>query len=174
VNWEQIYLEYWTTMIDIATPHVHDRPDLDAADVVHDTFIAAICNPPVDEPDWQEFLTQLMAKTCFDCREPVPDEEVVPIEDPAAIAIRRVDAGEVRRRALRVMSYMTPRQREITHLRLFEGLSVGEIANIANTSSSNISQIVIRCLNKLGPIFTQLDLFDQHDLELMRPPRRPG
>ena len=41
-----------------------------------------------------------------------------------------------------------------------------------NTSSSNISQIVIRCLAKLQPVLTTFDTFGSHDLEEIRPPRR--
>lgn len=176
VNWEQIYLEYRPAMIEVASRRVYERSDLDAADLVHEVFVAILSDPPKDEPDWHDLLTRLMAELCVRGAEAVVDEEPVldeePVEDVAAVAVRRVAAAEMRQRILRVMDYMTERQREITRLRLFEGLSVGEIAVLMNTSSSNISQIVIRCLVKLAPSLTHFDTVDQRDLELVRPPRR--
>jgi RNA polymerase sigma factor (sigma-70 family) len=180
VNWEQIYREYRPALIEVAAQRLCERPDLDAGDLVHDAFAAALSNPPLTEPEWLAFLSNLTAEIILVRREPmsidVLDDDVVvepgPAEDTEAIAIRRAVACEVRHRILRVMHYMTERQREITRLRLFEGLSVGEIAAVMNTSSSNISQIVIRCLTKLAPIITQFDAFDQHDVERLRPPRR--
>jgi RNA polymerase sigma factor (sigma-70 family) len=176
VNWEDIYKKYWSAMMATATWCVRERPDLDAADIVHDAFVAAISEPPVDEPDWHEYLNRLMQEACADCPQriligltaPAPSQD----EDPETMAVRRVGADEVRQRVLRVMAYMTERQREITRMRLFEGLSVGEIAELVDTSPSNISQIVIRCLTKLTPVLLHLDLLNQHDIEYMRPPRR--
>jgi RNA polymerase sigma factor (sigma-70 family) len=165
-------------MIATASWHVRERPDLDAADVVHDAFVAALSEPPTDEPDWQEYLVRLIAEVCARCPQRILDETGLPDldleadDDPEAIAVRRLRAREIRLRVVRVMDYMTDRQREITRLRLFDGLSVGEIATMVDTSSSNISQIVIRCLTKLAPILIQLDLLNEHDLEHMRPPRR--
>jgi RNA polymerase sigma factor (sigma-70 family) len=172
VNWEQIYTECRPAMIEVAARRICERSDIDAADVVHEAFVAAISDPPDGEPDWRDFLTALTAELCVRRAEQDLDDELSTVEDPAVVAIRRVAAAEIRQRMLRVMDYMTERQREITRLRLFEGLSVGEIAAVMNTSSSNISQIVIRCLAKLAPILTQFDTFDQRDLERVRPPRR--
>jgi RNA polymerase sigma factor (sigma-70 family) len=177
VNWEHIYKKYLSAMIATAAWHVRERPDLDAADVVHDAFVAAISEPPADDTDWQEYLVRLIAEACARCSQRILDEagldlDLAPVDDPEAIAVRRLRAREIRQRVVRVMDYMTERQREITRLRLFDGLSVGEIAAIVDTSSSNISQIVIRCLTKLAPILIQLDLLNEHDIEHMRPPRR--
>jgi RNA polymerase sigma factor (sigma-70 family) len=172
VNWEQIYTECCPAMIEVAARRIRERADLEAVDVVHEAFVAAISDPPADGSDWRDFLVKLTAELCVGRVELVLDEEPGSVEDAAVVAVRRVAAGEVRQRILRVMDYMTERQREITRLRLFEGLSVGEIAAVMNTSSSNISQIVIRCLAKLAPILTQFDTFDQSDLERVRPPRR--
>lgn len=172
MNWEQIYTENRSAMIEVATRRIRERADLEAVDVVHEAFVAAISDPPSTEPDWRDFLIDLTAQLCVRRVELVLHEEPGSVEDAAVVAIRRVAAGEVRQRILRVMDYMTERQREITRLRLFEGLSVGEIAAVMNTSSSNISQIVIRCLTKLAPVLTQFDTFDQNDLERVRPPRR--
>jgi RNA polymerase sigma factor (sigma-70 family) len=178
VNWEQIYSQYSPAMIELASRRTNERPDLDAADLVHEAFVAVLSDPPEDEPNWQDFLTRLMSELCLRGAEQVVNGELdegldeEPAEDAATVAVRRVAAGEVRQRILRVMDYMTERQREIIRLRLFEGLSVGEIATQMHTSSSNISQIVIRCLVKLAPSLTQFDTFDQRDLEGVRPPRR--
>jgi RNA polymerase sigma factor (sigma-70 family) len=176
VDWDHVYKKYWSAMVRTADRYVRERPDLDAADIVHDAFVAAISEPPADEPDWQEYLTRLITEACSDCPQQIPcglsTPDLVAVDDPEAMAVRRVRAGEVRQRVVRVMGYMTERQREITRLRLFEGLSVGEIAAKVDTSSSNISQIVIRCLTKLTPILIQLDLLNQRDVEYMRPPRR--
>jgi RNA polymerase sigma factor (sigma-70 family) len=181
VNWGQIYLECRPAMIEAAAVRVLERPDLDAADVVHEAFVAVLRDPPGEEQDWAEFLVALTTGLCLGRAAPSvtvsgedADEDAVAgaEEDAAVVAIRRVVASEVRHRILGVMNYMTERQREITRLRLFEGLSVGEIAARVNTSSSNVSQIVIRCLAKLAPILTQCDSFDHHDLERVRPPRR--
>jgi RNA polymerase sigma factor (sigma-70 family) len=180
VNWEQIYREYRPAMIAVAMRRVCERPDLDAGDLVHDAFAAMLSNPPNPETEWLGFLTDLIAAALLVRAEPMSIEaladdsafEPALTEDTATIAVRRVAAGEVRHRILRVMNYMTERQQEITRLRLFEGLSVGEIAAVMNTSSSNISQIVIRCLTKLAPVITQFDTIDQHDVERLRPPRR--
>jgi len=171
VNWEQIYTEHGPAMIELASRRTGGRSDVDAADLVHEAFVAVLSDPPAGEQDWPRLLTTRMAEFCVRHAEPVVDEEPVE-EDTAAVAVRRVAAGEVRQRILRVMGYMTERQRQITRLRLFEGLSVGEIATRMNTSSSNVSQIVIRCLVKLAPSLTQFDTFDQRDLERVRPPRR--
>jgi RNA polymerase sigma factor (sigma-70 family) len=171
VNWAQIYSENLPAMLAVAARRIGGRPDLDAADIVHEAFVALLSDPPPSVPDWGDFLVALITHLCLgDFETDAEDEEAA--EDTAAVAIRRVAAGQARQRILRVMDYMTERQREITRLRLFEGLSVGEIASRMNTSSSNISQIVIRCLTKLGPILVQCDTFDQHDLERVRPPRR--
>lgn len=170
MNWEQIYTEHGPAMIEVASRRTGDRSDVDAADLVHEAFVAVLADPPAGEPDWPHLLTTRMAEFCVGHTELVVDDE--PVEDTAAVALRRVAAGEVRQRILRVMGYMTERQRQITRLRLFEGLSVGEIATRMNTSSSNVSQIVIRCLVKLAPSLTQFDTFDQRDLERVRPPRR--
>jgi RNA polymerase sigma factor (sigma-70 family) len=175
VNWELIYKEHWPAMSATAAQYVRGRPDLEAADVVHDAFVAAISAPPADEPDWQEYLARLMAEACTECLQWILDEENIPEpagDDPETIAVRRVGAGEVRQRVMRVMDYMTERQREVTRLRLFEGRSVGEIAAIVDTTSSNVSQVLVRCLAKLAPILIQLDLLNEHDLEYMRPSRR--
>lgn len=182
MNWEQIYSEHGPAMIEVAARCVCERFDCEAADMVNEAFAAVLSDPPPKEPDWRVFLTTLIIEISVAGADAVPaasvhDEPVEPdpVEDAAAIAVRRVAAGEVRKRILRVMDYMTERQREITRLRLFEGLSVGEIATVMNTSSSNISQIVIRCLTKLQPVLTQFDTFDHRDLERVRPPRRvPG
>ncbi|GAB3443937.1 sigma-70 family RNA polymerase sigma factor [Actinophytocola sediminis] len=170
MNWEQIYTEHCPAMIELAARRTTDRSDVDAADLVHEAFVAVLSDPPAHEPNWPDLLTARMAESCVRATDPVVDEQ--PIEDAADVAVRRLAAGEVRQRILRVMGYMTERQREITRLRLFEGLSVGEIAARMNTSSSNVSQIVIRCLSKLAPSLTQFDTFDQRDLERVRPPRR--
>jgi RNA polymerase sigma factor (sigma-70 family) len=181
VNWGKIYTECRPAMIEAAAQRVHERPDLDAADVVQEVFVAVLRDPPGEEHDLAELLVTLTVRLCMGAVEPLSgrypflelddlDEEIE--EDAAATAVRRVVAAEVRHRILGVMNYMTERQREITRLRLFEGMSVGEIAARVNTSSSNVSQIVIRCLAKLAPILTQCDSFDQHDLERVRPPRR--
>jgi RNA polymerase sigma factor (sigma-70 family) len=179
VNWEQIYTEYHTALIEAAARCVCGRTDREAADIVHEVFADMLSDPPPCVPDWRVFLlgmitTMSAADTDNVQTTSIDDGEVEPelAEDAAAVAIRRVAARDVRRRILRVMGYMTERQRQITRLRLFEGLSVGEIADIMNTSSSNISQIVIRCLTKLQPVLTEFDTFDQHDLEQVRPPRR--
>ncbi|MFC4856841.1 sigma-70 family RNA polymerase sigma factor [Actinophytocola glycyrrhizae] len=179
LNWEQIYTEHHPALLDAATRAFRGGPDREAADVVSEAFVALLSEPPETEPDWRVFLTELIAGMSVENRElpattsidhaPV-DPELV--EDAAAIALRRVSAGELRQRILRVMCYMTERQRQITRLRLFEGLSVGEIAAVMNTSSSNISQIVIRCLAKLQPVLTQFDHIDERELERVRPPRR--
>jgi RNA polymerase sigma factor (sigma-70 family) len=171
VNWEQIYTECQPAMMAVVAGRVRDRPDVEAADVVHDAFLAVLADPPSAEPDWPDFLVELAEQLCPG-RPDRPTEVPVVSEDPAAVALRRLTADEVRHRILRVMAYMTERQREITRLRLFEGLSVGEIAERMGTSSSNISQIVIRCLVKLTPVLTQFDTLDPHDLERVRPPRR--
>ena len=178
VNWEQIYAEYHVALIEVAARCVGCRTDREACDLVHEVFADVLSDPPSDEPDWPVFLAELitamgMAEHDFPAAaldDDRLDSELV--EDAAAIAVRRVAASQVRQRILRVMGYMTERQRQITRLRLFEGLSVGEIAAAMNTSSSNISQIVIRCLTKLQPVLTEFDTFDQHDLERIRPPRR--
>ena len=172
VNWEEIYTEHRPAMIQVAAGRISGRADLEAVDVVHEAFVAAFSDPPSDETDWRGFLMNLTVQMCVSQVELVLDVDPGSVEDAAVVAIRRVAAGEVRQRILRVMDYMTERQREITRLRLFEGLSVGEIAAVMNTSSSNISQIVIRCLTKLAPILTQFDTFDQSDLERVSPPRR--
>lgn len=178
MNWEQIYSQYRSAMIEVAARSTTQRPDLEAADLVHEAFVEVLSDPPEDEPNWPDFLTRVVVELCVHRTELVVDEELdgdlgeEPAEDAAAVAVRRVAAGEVRQRILRVMDYMTERQREIIRLRLFEGLSVGEIAAQMHTSSSNISQIVIRCLVKLAPSLTQFDTFDQRDLEGVRPPRR--
>lgn len=172
MNWEHIYREHVPAMTAVAARWTHGRADLDPYDVVHEAFVAAISDPPVDVPNWGDFLTRLTVRVCAELAAPLPDEPFRPVEDTAAVAIRRLDADETRQRILGVMNYMTERQREVTRLRLFEGLSVGEIATIVRTSSSNISQIVIRCLTKLEPVLTHFDTFDQHDLEQVRPPRR--
>jgi RNA polymerase sigma factor (sigma-70 family) len=172
VNWEQIYTECLPAMTAAAATHVRDRADLEATDVVHDVFADVFADPPPSVPDWRDFFVELIARHCPGRPDRTTAAETADIEDAAVIAIRRLTADEVRHRILRVMNYMTERQREITRLRLFEGLSVGEIAAIMDTSSSNISQIVIRCLTKLAPVLTQFDTFDQHDLERVRPPRR--
>ena len=179
MNWEQIYTEYHPAMLRVAARCVCDRSGREPSDVVNEAFVAVLSDPPEVEPDWRAFLTDLVTElgagegdlpaTASIDHDPVEPELV---EDTAAIAVRRLSACEVRQRILRVMDYMTERQRQITRLRLFEGLSVGEIAAVMNTSSSNISQIVIRCLTKLQPVLTQFDTFDQHDLERVRPPRR--
>ncbi len=171
VNWEQIYRDCLPAMTAVASVRLRNRPDVDPADVVHEAFASVLADPPPVEPDWQVFLVELTGRLC-PCRQERAADETALIEDAAAIALRRVTAAELRQRMLRVMDYMTPRQREITRMRLFEGLSVGEIAARMKTSSSNISQIVIRCLTKLAPVLTQFDTFDQHDLERVRPPRR--
>lgn len=174
MDWERIYTEHRPAMIEAASRRTGEWSDVDAADLVHEAFVAVLSDPPVDEPNWPDLLTARMAEAC--AREPVVDEEPVaggePVEDTATVAVRRLAADEVRQRILRVMGYMTERQREITRLRLFEGLSVGEIAARVNTSSSNVSQIVIRCLVKLAPSLTQFDTVDHRDLERVRPPRR--
>jgi RNA polymerase sigma factor (sigma-70 family) len=172
VNWEQIYREHVSAMMAVAERWTRLRPDLDPADVAHEAFAVAISDPPADEPNWLDFLTRLTAQVGAELAGPFPDEPLKPVEDTAIVAMRRVDADEARQRILRVMNYMTERQREVTRLRLFEGLSVGEIATIVHTSSSNISQIVIRCLTKLEPVLTHFDTFDHRDLEQVRPPRR--
>jgi DNA-directed RNA polymerase specialized sigma24 family protein len=171
VNWEQIYTECQPAMMAVVARRMRDRPDVEAADVVHDAFLAVLADPPPVEPDWPDFLVELAGQLCPG-RPDRTTEAVVVSEDPAAVALRRLTAHEVRHRILRVMAYMTERQREITRLRLFEGLSVGEIAERMGTSSSNISQIVIRCLVKLTPVLTQFDTLDPRDLERVRPPRR--
>jgi DNA-directed RNA polymerase specialized sigma24 family protein len=159
VNWERVYAECLPAMLEAAAARVAGRPDLDAADVAHEVFAAVLADPPRDVGDWREFLTGRTASVCLGDR--APDlEDVRPDEDVVAIVMRRVSAAEARRRLLRVLDYMT------------EGLSVGEIAERVDTSSSNISQIVVRCLTKLGPSLVQLDGFDRHDLERVRPPRR--
>ncbi len=183
MNWEQIYTEYRPLLIEVAARRICERPDLEPGDLVHDVFAVAIGDPPPEEPDWGNFLTDLTAALTLGDAEPVDDLDLdvddvdgfvdrSPMEDAALVAIRRVSACEMRKRMLRVMDYMTERQREITRMRLFEGLTVGEIAEVMNTSSSNVSQIVVRCLAKLAPILVQFDTFDQHDLERVRPPRR--
>jgi RNA polymerase sigma factor (sigma-70 family) len=171
VNWAQIYRDCLPAMIAVAAQHVRDRPDLEPADLAHDAFAAVLADPPATVSDWQAFLVQLTAELCPGRVDRAEAEEPA-IEDAAAIAVRRLTADEVRHRMLRVMDYMTERQREITRLRLFEGLSVGEIAEEMHTSSSNISQIVIRCLVKLAPVLTQFETVDHRDLERVRPPRR--
>ncbi|MCT2582929.1 sigma-70 family RNA polymerase sigma factor [Actinophytocola gossypii] len=192
MNWGQLYTDYRETVAEVARRGLRGRCDAenDADDVVNDVFAAVLTNPPPTPCDWQALLVditvrQVRRRMCRPGRGAAPltiddlaglaDDLVVmlPVEDAAMIAIRRVNAGEVRKRILRVMDYMTDRQRQITRLRLFEGLSVGEIAQAMNTSSSNISQIVIRCLAKLQPVLTQFDTFDEDDLEGVRPPRRP-
>lgn len=174
MNWEQIYSEYLPMMMEVAARRSRGRPDVDAADLVHEAFALAMCDAPMGVRHWYDFLARLMTQVCSDHTEQdIPSaEEIDQLEDPEDVAVRRLGANEVRQRVLAVMSYMTERQCEITRLRLFDGLSVGEIATIVNTSSSNVSQIVIRCLTKLGPILAQLDTFDGHDLECLRPPRR--
>ncbi|MFI7672282.1 RNA polymerase sigma factor [Actinophytocola sp. NPDC049390] len=179
MNWEQIYTEYRPALIEVAARCLGRRADREASDIVNEVFVEVLSNPPADEPDWRAFLIDLITSmSVAECDLPataVDDDhtERESDEDTAAIAVRRVAACEMRHRILRVMGYMTERQREITRLRLFEGMSVGEIAAAMNTSSSNISQIVIRCLTKLQPVLTQFDTLDQHDLEQVRPPRRP-
>jgi DNA-directed RNA polymerase specialized sigma24 family protein len=175
VNWAQIYTDCLPAMTAAAATHVRNRPDLEPTDVVHDAFAAVLADPPPAVPDWQVFLVELTGRLCPAGLDGIPaadDDETAETEDTATIAVRRLTADEVRHRILRVMNYMTERQREITRLRLFEGLSVGEIAAIMDTSSSNISQIVIRCLTKLAPVLTQFDTIDSRDLEGVRPPRR--
>ena len=128
-------------------------PELEAADVVNEVFAAMISDPPPTVGDWRTFLTestlQWMERTREGTERPHqcrPPEEVpagtaldaLLAEDAALIALRRVHAEEIRKRILRIMDYMTDRQRQITRLRLFEGLTVGEIAVAMNTSSSNV------------------------------------
>lgn len=175
MNWEQLYTQHRPAMIEVASRRASERSDVDPADLVHEAFVAVLSDPPRDERNWPVLLTSRLAEICAPDTEPVPDTPALdeePAEDSATVAVRRLAADEVRQRILRVMAYMTERQREITRLRLFEGLSVGEIADRMNTSSSNVSQIVIRCLVKLAPSLTQFDTFDQRDLERVRPPRR--
>jgi DNA-directed RNA polymerase specialized sigma24 family protein len=172
VNWARLYTEHRVAMLDVAARRVQDRPDLDASDVVQEVFVALLADPPrTAVPDWRDLLVRLTATASLGGETP-PVEEGLPEEDTAAIVVRRGTAEETRRRMQRVMSYMTERQREVTRLRLFEGFSVGEIAARINTSSSNVSQIVTRCLAKLGPSLAGGDGFDEHDLEQLRPPRR--
>ncbi len=178
MNWEQIYTEYHPALLEVAARCVGRRTDREASDLVHEVFADVLSDPPADVPDWLVFLAdQVTAMGGAECDLPATaclDDglDAALVEDAAVIAVRRVAAAEVRQRILRVMGYMTERQRQITRLRLFEGLSVGEIAAAMNTSSSNISQIVIRCLTKLQPVLTEFDTFDEHDLERVRPPRR--
>jgi RNA polymerase sigma factor (sigma-70 family) len=158
-------------MVDAAARRVQDRPDLDAADIVQEVFASLIADPPETPPDWGVLLARLSAVVPVGGDTP-PVEEVPPEEDTAVVVVRRVAAEELRGRIQRVMGYMTERQRVITRLRLFEGLSVGEIATLIGTSSSNVSQIIIRCLAKLGPSLLRCDGFDEQDLERLRPSRR--
>ena len=177
VNWEQIYTEHRPALMELAARCLCGRADREAADIVHEVFAGMLGEPPPSVADWGAFLMDLITELgAAEAESPQTTslDEVEPelVEDAAAIAIRRVAACEVRHRIQRVMGYMTERQREITRLRLFDGLSVGEIAALMNTSSSNISQIVIRCLTKLQPVLTEFDTFDKRDLEQVRPPRR--
>lgn len=190
MNWAQLYTEYRAVMIEVAARGIRSAqtPDIEAADVVNETFAAVIDDPPPAVPDWRAFLVDSTLARLELVAVGLPERwclcvtlddvtagtvtEARPAEDAAVIALRRIDADEIRQRILRVMDYMTDRQREITRLRLFEGRTVGEIAAEMNTSSSNISQIVIRCLAKLQPVLTQFDTVDDTDLERVRPPRR--
>ncbi|TDV51907.1 sigma-70 family RNA polymerase sigma factor [Actinophytocola oryzae] len=174
MNWEQIYNKYRPVMIEVAARCLRERADVDAADVVHEVFTAVMCDPPPEEPDWYGYFTGMIENLCAGRVEyySAPVKSAEQLENPEDVAVRRVDACDVRRRLLRVMAYMTERQCEVTRLRLFDGLTVGEIAATVNTSSSNVSQIVIRCLIKLEPVLTQLETFDRKDLEALRPPRR--
>jgi RNA polymerase sigma factor (sigma-70 family) len=170
VGWEQLYLAHRPAMLDAAARRVRDRPDLDAADVVQEVFASVIADPPETPPDWGVLLVRLTDSVRIG-RDTRPVEEAVPEEDTAVVVVRRGTAEEIRGRIQRLMGYMTERQREVTRLRLFDGLSVGEIATLTGTSSSNVSQIVIRCLTKLGPSLVRCDGFDEPDLERLRPSR---
>lgn len=171
MDWEQVYLAHRPAMLDVAARRVQDRPDLDATDVVQEVFASLLADPPETPPDRGVLLARLAAVVPVGRGAP-PVQEVPHEEDTAVVVVRRVAAEELRGRIQRVMGYMTERQRVITRLRLFEGLSVGEIATLIGTSSSNVSQIIIRCLAKLGPSLLRCDGFGEQDLEQLRPSRR--
>jgi len=148
-------------------------------DVVHDVFTDVLAQPPREVTDWTAFLLEATALRVTGLGEieaevaaEVEAEPEIMAEDAAAIAVRRVQAAHSRDRLTRVMDYMTERQREIARLRLFEGRSVGQIATAMGTSSSNISQIVTRCLAKLQPTLAQFDTIDENDVTDLAPPRR--
>ena len=178
VDWARIYEECREPMVAVAAQRLARVPGggPEPDDIVHDVFADMLAQPPDDVADWTEFLLEAIVRRVTGLGEcaadPIDDVPAPTVEDPAATAVRRLQAAHTRARLTRVMDYMTERQREIAHLRLFEGRTVGQIATAMGTSSSNISQIVTRCLTKLQPTLAQLDTIDENDVTDLAPPRR--
>jgi RNA polymerase sigma factor (sigma-70 family) len=178
VDWARIYEECRESMLGVAAQRLARIPGggPEPGDIVHDVFADVLTQPPPDLTDWTAFLVEATVRRVAGLEEyaedPVDGVPAPMVEDPAAVAVRRVQAAYTRARLTRVMDYMTERQREIAHLRLFEGRTVGQIAAAMGTSSSNISQIVTRCLTKLQPTLAQLETIDENDVTDLAPPRR--
>lgn len=179
-DWGRLYTECRQAMFDALLECLRKAEhspirESDCEDLVHEVFADLMRDPPRTTADWRAYLVAAVIQRMTDETGRTVEEAVTEsdrIEDPSLLAERRMHAEEIRSRVLRIMGYMTPRQQQIARLRLFEGRSVGQIAEAMATSSSNISQIVIRCLAKLQPVLVQLESIDDADVEAVRPPRR--
>lgn len=128
--------------------------NIHAADLVQDTFLA-LCK--ADRTRVEGHLAPWLYTVCknraFDLgrdrkrtAEQVEDDEM---ESPESGPASRVEKHEAMSRVLGAMTHLTPREREAVTLKFSAGLAYKEIAEVMETSVSNVGVILHTAIKRI-------------------------
>ena len=126
-----------------------------AADTVQQVFLAVLRRPAGDVDDIERYLRRAVRNECYSALRSRRRERVsvvdAPILEAVAAAADRPDERIALNRAIRSLP---PEQREVVHLKVFEGRTFQEIADLtgelANTIASRYRYAVEKMRAELG------------------------
>jgi RNA polymerase sigma-70 factor (ECF subfamily) len=130
-----------------------------AEDVVHDVFAALAGRRPPDVTSIDAYLRQAVRHHCFTrlrrrrWRPPAGTDEPALLEAAEAATVCHDERIAIEQ----VLRSLPPEQREVVHLKTFEGLTFQEIADVTETSINTIASRYRYAIEKLRAAFGRED-----------------
>ena len=120
----------------------------DAEDAVHDVFLAVVRTRGRDRANDDAYWYRAVRNQCFSAlrrrvRQPVSD---APLVEALHVPAESVEERMTLDRAIRMLP---PEQREVVHLKVFEGRTFQEIADLLNESINTIASRYRYAVDKL-------------------------
>ena len=152
----QLYDRHAAGLYRYALMVLADRED--AADAVHQVF-ARLAGGQRDRPEAeQNYLKRAVRNECFSMlrsrRRHDPSVDPQPLLDGVHAADDRIDERLTIERALRVLP---PEQREVVHLKVFEGMTFQDIADLCDESINTIASRYRYAIEKMRVLLNDSD-----------------
>jgi RNA polymerase sigma-70 factor (ECF subfamily) len=118
----------------------------DAADVAHEVFAALLRKRPAKIDHLEAYLKRAVRNACYSrLRGHMREDASAPLLEPVATP----DEPDVRIMIERALRLLPPEQRDVVHLKVFEGHTFAEIAMLTGESANTVASRYRYAVDKL-------------------------